>query len=348
MLHAPTSVTGSIVRTCREILAVLLPYRRGGEAMDNGDPASFGPQLEQLTGFVSAGKPILFTLPAFPCKSPNPAKVLSHLPDEGERRALRFLDDLCAEVEHIYTPGARILICSDGHIFGDLIGVPDDHIDAYSAELTAMITNENLTRLGMFSLADVLGDLPYDEKRRHIHDRYAPTVEELRERAKTDPDLMRLYLGITRFLMDDTIGFEGTRSALQRNCRRRAYGVIQRSKAWGALIAELHPDSVRLSIHPQPANAAKFGIRLLDAADIWTTPWHACAVRRAGDRWELLPRSAAEKTGRLIIRNGRPSHFDSGTPQIFSSSGPSPVSADYQLGPSTRDARSDAHTHQPR
>ncbi|WP_436318709.1 L-tyrosine/L-tryptophan isonitrile synthase family protein [Streptomyces griseofuscus] len=40
----------------------------------------------------------------------------------------------------------------------------------------------------------------------------------------------------------------GTRSALQRACRQRAYGVIQRGRAWGTLIAEHHPRAVRLSI----------------------------------------------------------------------------------------------------
>jgi len=60
---------------------------------------------------------------------------------------------------------------------------------------------------------------------------------------------------ITRFLGEDTADHPGTRSALQRECRQRAYGVIQRSRAWGDLIAEHHPHGVRLSTHPQPIGA---------------------------------------------------------------------------------------------
>ncbi|GHJ99637.1 hypothetical protein SY2F82_14350 [Streptomyces sp. Y2F8-2] len=95
---------------------------------------------------------------------------------------------------------------------------------------------------------------------------------------------LALYRGITRFLVEDTADWTGTRSALQRACRQRAYGVIQRTRAWGTLIAEHHPRAVRLSIHPQPVGAPKFGIRLLDAPDAWTTPWHSAALRRSDRR----------------------------------------------------------------
>lgn len=309
-IAAEPAISRSVSRTCHAILSILLPHRRGSDATDTIDPAAFAPQRRQLADFVRAGDPILFTLPAFPCKSPNPAKVLGHLPDEGERLSLRFLDSLCIRIEQLYAPGARVLICSDGHIFGDLIGVPDEHIDEYANELATMIRGENLSRIDMFSLRDVLSNLPYDEKRRLVHDRYAPTVEELRIRAQTDPDLLRLYLGITRFLVDDTTDFKGTKSALQRQCRQRAYGVIQRSMAWGSLIADRHPRSVRLSIHPQPVGSAKFGIRLLESANVWTTPWHSCVVHHPDGSQELMPHHAAEKVGRLVTRNGRPSHFE--------------------------------------
>ncbi len=274
-------------------------------------PEHFPLQLAQLAEFIAAGEPIVFTLPGFPCKSPNPAKVLGHLPDEGERLSLTFLDRLCAEIGRLHEPGARILICSDGHIFGDLINVPDDHIDAYSDELTAMIAREGLHHLATFDLRAVLGDLPYDEKRARVHEQYAPTVEELREQVLTEEETLLLYRGITRFLTEDTVGFPGTRSALQRECRRRAYGVIQRSRAWGELIAEQHPRAVRLSIHPQPAGVPKFGIRLLEAADVWTTPWHSSVLHRPDGEWELLRSEEARRLGRLVLRDGRPSHYES-------------------------------------
>ncbi|MFJ8621493.1 L-tyrosine/L-tryptophan isonitrile synthase family protein [Kitasatospora sp. NPDC093550] len=309
----PSTTAGSTdhaERLAARILGLLLPHRRASDPELNARSEHFPLQLSQLADFIAADEPIVFTLPGFPCKSPNPAKVLGHLPDEGERLSLTFLDRLCAEIGRHHAPGARILICSDGHVFGDLIDVPDEHIDAYSDELTAMIARERLGHLATFDLRAVLGDLPYDEKRARVHERYAPSVEELREQVLSEEETLRLYRGITRFLTEDAVDFPGTRSALQRECRRRAYGVIQRSRAWGELIAEQHPRAVRLSIHPQPAGVAKFGIRLLAAADVWTTPWHSSVLHRTDGSWELLRSEEAAELGRPVLRDGRPSHYE--------------------------------------
>ncbi|WP_404827942.1 L-tyrosine/L-tryptophan isonitrile synthase family protein [Streptomyces lydicus] len=295
---------------CAAVLAALLPYRRALDTGRGERPDAFPVQLRQLAGPVAAGQPIVFTLPGFPCKSPNPAKVLGHLPDEGERLALRFLDALCTRVASVHPPGARVVICSDGHVFSDLIGVPDPAVDAYADALRALIRAEGLTRLDVFDLREVYGDgLSYDERRALAEARHAPSLESLRSLTRSDDPTRRLYQGITRFLFEDTAAFPGTRSALQRDCRRRAYGVMRRSVAWGGLVAAHHPGAFRLSIHPQPRGSAKFGIRLLDAPDVWMTPWHSCVLEHPDGRRELMHRADAERLGRLVLREGRPSHF---------------------------------------
>ncbi|WXK81428.1 isocyanide synthase family protein [Streptomyces sirii] len=298
---------------CAAVLATLLPYRRTLDATHGDSPDGFPAQLRQLAAPVAAGEPILFTLPGFPCKSPNPAKVLGHLPDEGERLALRFLDALCGRIEAVYPPGARVAICSDGHVFSDLIGVPDRDIDAYNDALRALVRAEGLTRLDVFDLRQVYGEgLTHDDKRLLVEEQHAPSLAELRSLTRGDEPARRLYQGITRFLFEDTAGFPGTRSALQRDCRRRAYGVMRRSRAWGELVAVHHPEAFRLSIHPQPRGSAKFGIRLLEAPDVWLTPWHSCVLEHADGRRELMHRAEAERLGRLVLREGRPSHYLAG------------------------------------
>ena len=295
--------------TAARILDLLLAHHRTTDP-SHATAEAFPHQLRRITDFVREDAPVVLTLPGFPCKSPNPAKTLGHLPDMGERLSLAFLDTLCAEIEEIHAPGAHVVICSDGHVFGDLIRVPDEHIDAYADELRSLIRESDLRRLSVFDLRDVLGDLPHDTKRAHVHDRYAPTPDALRAEVRTDAQTLALYRGITRFLVEDTTGFTGSRSALQRECRKRAYGVIQRSRAWGRLIADHHPRAVRLSIHPQPVGAAKFGIRLLDAPDVWTTPWHSVALRETDGGWTLMPHAGARRLGRPVHRDGRPSHFE--------------------------------------
>ncbi|MDY7231192.1 isocyanide synthase family protein [Hyalangium rubrum] len=297
----PTSISASI-------LNLLLRHHRTTD-LTPAPAQAFPHQLRGIAAFVSDDAPVVFTLPGFPCKSPNPDKVLGHLPDHGERLSLTFLDTLCLEIQRIHRPGARMIICSDGHIFGDLVGVPDDHIDAYTDELRTQIDRLGLERLRVFDLRDVFGDLPHPAKRAHAHNRYAPALDDVRAEVHSNDDTLALYRGITRFLVEDTHDWSGSRSALQRSCRQRAYGVIQRSRAWGNLIAEHHPNAVRLSIHPQPIGAAKFGIRLLDAPDAWTTPWHSSALCRADGTWTLMPRAKAEGLGRLVHFDGKPSHF---------------------------------------
>ncbi|MGI5256251.1 L-tyrosine/L-tryptophan isonitrile synthase family protein [Streptomyces angustmyceticus] len=295
------------------VLAELLPHRRTLDTGHDGTPDAFPAQLRQLAAPVAAGEPVVLTLPGFPCKSPNPAKVLGHLPDEGERLALRFLDALCARIEAVHPPGARVVICSDGHVFSDLIRVPDRDIDAYADALRTMVHDEGLTRLDVFDLRDVYGQrLSHDARRALVHEQYAPDLETLRSLTRSDEPTRRLYQGLTRFLFEDSVAFPGTRSALQRDCRRRAYAVMQRSRAWGDLVGAHHPGAFRLSIHPQPRDSPKFGIRLLDAPDAWTTPWHSCVLEHPDGRRELLHRTEAERLGRLVYRQGRPSHFVAG------------------------------------
>lgn len=203
-----------------------------------------------------------------------------------------------------------MLICSDGHVFADLIKVLDAHVDAYNNELRALIDREGLSQVDTFDLRDTHGDMSYADKREVVTEQFGPTVEELRAEGRADEQTLSLYRGITRFLVEDTAAFDGTRSALQRECRRRAYGVIQRSRAWGELIAARHPRSVRLSIHPQPVGAAKFGIQLLASKDSWTTPWHATPLCHTDGSITLMHRATAERLGRLVWRDGRLSHFE--------------------------------------
>jgi pyoverdine/dityrosine biosynthesis protein Dit1 len=295
------------------IIRILLPYRRSDSDHEHEGTAlynCFAPQFGQFLPFIADRAPVLFTLPAFPCKSPNERKVLGHLPDMGERASLCFLQRVCQKIEEVYPPGARILICSDGHVFGDLIRVPDEHITDYAKALREMAVEEGASSLEFFSLEDVSGSQTFDEKRSQLSAEFAEPIAYLREQVRHDDKALALYRGITRFLVEDACStHEGTKSALLRDCRQRAYGVVQRSRAWSNLIAGYYPRSVRLSIHPQPCGSLKFGIALLESTDNWVTPWHSVAVHQPDGMLTLMKRSEAEKVGRVAFLNGVPSHF---------------------------------------
>lgn len=121
-----------------------------------------------------------------------------------------------------------------------------------------------------------------------------------------------MYCGITRFLVEDA-SFPGqtkSRSAIQKECKGKAYEVMRRSNAWSELIARRFPDAVRLSIHPQVCGSKKLGIRLV-GTESWMTPWHGVAVKKS-EGFILLKRTVAESLGARLVfsANGRPSHFE--------------------------------------
>lgn len=274
--------------------------------------------LDQVERRVERGAPVLFVLPAFPCKSPNEAKVLGSVPDLAELLALESLDTLIAEVGAVHPPGAELVIASDGRVFGDVLGVSDEDITTYRRELQVMIDNLPRRRIRLVALDDFPGFArhSHNQTRKLLAEAYAEDLDSLRERVRAGTDVA-LYRAITRFLFEDgnTATYQGSRSALQRAARARAYQMMQRSKAWGDLLVERYPEAVRLSIHPQPCGAPKLGIHLTETSDNWLTPWHSVAVD-LGDRFVLMKRAEAEAAGaELVDRDGRPSHFVLRQPQ---------------------------------
>ncbi|GHC71158.1 L-tyrosine/L-tryptophan isonitrile synthase family protein [Streptomyces cinnamoneus] len=307
-----------VTRVARGVMELVLRHQRKGQRTGTCAltpcPDCRDAHVARVERYVAAGEPVRFVLPAFPGKSPNTAKVLGFLPDKAEQLALEFLSGLTADIREVYAPGAEILICSDGRVFSDAVGIPDEHITAYQREMQALI--DALPRpsgIGLFNLEDLpeLAGLGHDRMREILSERYAEPLEQLRKRVRAGEEAP-LYRAITRFLFEDgnTPEYTGSRAALQRDARARAYVVIQRSKAWGDLLADRFPGALRLSIHPQPCGAEKLGIHLVRTPDNWLTPWHSVALDTGDGDYVLVKRSEAEARGAQLVRaGGRPSHY---------------------------------------
>ena len=279
--------------------------------------ACLAPHLAQVVGFVRAGQPVHFILPAFPVKSPSRRKTLGRLPDLAEELSLAFLQRICDDVASIYAPGATMTICSDGRIFSDIVGVTDDDVTRYGTEIGAIIDRIGATSLSLFNLEDVfeapeVGGIDFDGMRADVVERYGETIDVIRDRTRAEEAHLALFRGISRFLLEDRLGQDlgKSKNRLTKEAAADAYRMVQRSNAWGALIGEIFPDAVRLSIHPQEVHSAKIGILLADSADVWLTPWHAAVLETDGV-FRLVHREDAEAMGaRLVERDGRPSHFE--------------------------------------
>lgn len=312
------------LRMARDILAEVMQFRR--TTITNTTCASTScehcalPHLNKVASAIALGLPIIFVLPAFPGKSPNLAKVLGPLPDMAERLALEVLQRLCDRIRGLYSPGARVILCADGRVFSDVVGMREEDVTTYQLELAKIIEESGLNSLSRFNLDEVSENLSFERMRSQLMEQFGTELEVLKCAVKRgakggncsvdDLETHHLYCGITKFLFEDSLfpGQTKSRSALQKESRNKAYEVIRRSKAWGDLVEFRFPGAVRLSIHPQSCGASKIGIRLIEP-DNWLTPWHAVAVD-SGGRFVLFKRSEAEKMGaQLIHRAGIPSHY---------------------------------------
>ncbi|WP_050463781.1 L-tyrosine/L-tryptophan isonitrile synthase family protein [Herbaspirillum autotrophicum] len=272
-------------------------------------------QIPRIKSFIDAGATIEFVLPAFPAKSPNPDKILGVLPDMAEKISIIFLNQVCQRIRLFYPPGATIRICSDGRVFGDLVRISDDNISAYRDTLQCLMDETGITHVSLFNLEDVPAFSAcandHARLRTHLIERYAQPLEVIRTSLMRSEGGVLLYRAITRFLFEDglTPDYRGSRTALQNDTKTRACGVIQRSWAWGDLLADLFPQAIRLSIHPQAASSIKMGIHMMPSRDDWLTPWHGVAVN-TGDHFVLMKRSEVIALGgKLASINGRPSHY---------------------------------------
>jgi pyoverdine/dityrosine biosynthesis protein Dit1/AcrR family transcriptional regulator len=300
------------------ILRQLFRHRRlqtgAGACVDNPCPQCYALHLPKVRRFVRAGEPVHFLLPAFPAKSPNPKKVLGRLPDMAEELALNFLQQTCDEIADLYSPGARITICSDGRVFSDLVGVSDEDVTNYGWEIDSLRERLKLKSLAVFSMEDLYEVNNHENMRAELRRHYAEPVAAIEERVHAFPHHQLLFNGIQRFLFEDRVAIatEKSRTQVRNECKSLTYEVMQRSDAWGRLLSDCFPAALRLSIHPQSPHSEKIGILLGPAADNWLTPWHGVAVK-IDSAFRLMRRHEAEALGaRVIAHNGRPSYFEVG------------------------------------
>ena len=314
----------SAIKVANKILAEIMNFRRipsSNESCANLDcnKCSFI-HLPKIIFAVKKNQPVSFVLPAFPGKSPNLQKVLGHLPDYAERLSLHFLESLCQRIKKYYSPGIKIILCSDGRVFSDVVGMKENHVSSYQIELDRLIIDMSLSDISTFNLDNFYNDLSFEEMRDELMLSYGKSLDFLKNKVRRgakplasqdERESNRMYCGITRFLFEDASyqGQNKSRSAIQKESRAKAYEVIRRSNAWSELIAERFPDATRLSIHPQACGAKKLGIRLIGNEN-WMTPWHGVAVETNQGNI-LLKRSEAEALGAKLIFffDGRPSHY---------------------------------------
>lgn len=302
-------------KTAQEVLRFIFRNRR---LLDPKSPCAeepceqcFAPHLTKIANFIARGVPIHFVILAFPSKSPNRTKVLGPLPDHAEWASVEFLQSICEQLSYYHEPGAKVTICSDGHVFAGAVGITDDQATEYRAEMGAIVAATGAESIDFFGLSDGFKSTDFEDMRASLMRNYAEPMDVLKKRLTGEESGQALFNGIHRFLFEDGVARQPTlsRNRVREDTKRDTYTVIWSSNAWSRMVAEWFPEAVRLSIHPQPAHSAKLGFKLLKAQDTWLTPWHGVALECA-DGLVLVKKFQAERAqARLVWRNDRPSHY---------------------------------------
>ncbi|KAL5046353.1 hypothetical protein BDW71DRAFT_214639 [Aspergillus fruticulosus] len=266
--------------------------------------------IDRVYSFIKESKKLEFCLPAFPCKSSNPDKVLGVVPDAAEYLALGHLDDFVQRVGTIYEPGATLWIISDGHVFSDCIGVDDALVDSYGAILASQYKATTTTKSSSSSniqftgLEDLFFSSPEStssfsismldtvsipqpietvrtgsaQKCRLLLDKVGG-IDRTHLRALIDskhPETLALYQGQSRFMLEDLGAYLAERSvgtkARKRIASKVAEEMIARNHAYSNLVQLLFPHHIRLSIHAHTNAGPKFGIRLLPRGAVRAAP----------------------------------------------------------------------------
>ncbi|KAJ9667592.1 dityrosine synthesis enzyme [Coniosporium apollinis] len=271
-----------------------------------GDRWDFGGSQyfqDRILLFTSRRARLDLVLPAFPCKSTSLNKVAGTRPDKGEELALRGLFAFVKDVEKIYPPGARMFIASDGHVFSDCIGVDDEVVDTYSAQLIEMkdiIFGAEAHKIQFFGLPQLMAlksseppltyvsriELPNYVETSHTGDgslcRKLMTTgfgidgSALRHKIDSgDRAALALYRGFSRFMLEDLShnGFmlKQSKSKQKRIAPKIAFEMLKRNQAYSNLCELLFPAYIRLSIHAHLNSGPKYGVDLLSRFNCRTT-----------------------------------------------------------------------------
>lgn len=262
--------------------------------------------------FIARSRTIEFVLPAFPAKSPNRLKTVSPLPDLGEELALTELNQLCTQINKIYSAGSKITICSDGRVFNDLLSVSDNDVTDYQAEIKTIIKKKSLLNLFTYNMEKHYQSDKFIKTRQLLLDEFGESTENLKNKIQNLPENKNIFNGIHRFVYEDllSINKDFSKNKLRHYAKLLTYLVIQRSDAWSNLIKANFPKAIRLSIHPQICGSDKIGIMLLKSNNCWATPWHRVTLQTDKNDYELITRSQAELLqAKPVFKNTKFSHY---------------------------------------
>ncbi|KAI1124423.1 Pyoverdine/dityrosine biosynthesis protein-domain-containing protein [Nemania abortiva] len=285
--------------TAERITVLFENVLRNTAAIDEWNCSGRDYFFHRVLDFVDRNAACQMALPAFPCKSPNDAKVGGSKPDLAERVALETLCAFVRGVKKIYPPGAIVLIIHDGHLLSSCIGVDDYVVSEYESNLQELYrsmfdSSADQKAIKFCSLSNLFfsesddtrtfdeswildSDLLYHP----IQTKLTRTAEIARKLVMAscgidrshlrklilaqDTTVLKLYRGLSRFMLQDLTGpsfVAQSTSRKKKTASSVAVEMMVRNQAYSNLLELLFPNYIRLSIHAHNNRGPKFGVRL--------------------------------------------------------------------------------------
>ena len=223
--------------------------------------------LIKIKEFIINNKTIDFVLPSFPGKSPNINSSFNGKFGYEERYSINIIEKMLSEIKKVYTLGARIFIIHDGHLFTDLgITRTDDELDDYIIEFRKNICKEIIS----ISFKDLMECSCYDDARNKINELYTKlfNVKDLKGEL-VEKELLFTKIEFKNQISDDNM----SNNHVQVIAKKIAKESLLRKQALAMRIEEKYPEAIRLSIHYQDKDSKKLGIKLIDKAINFGSPW---------------------------------------------------------------------------
>ncbi|KAK8876996.1 pyoverdine/dityrosine biosynthesis protein [Apiospora arundinis] len=246
---------------------------------------------------------------------------------------------MCEKVRAVYSRGAELTIATDGLVFNDLVGIPNEDTWNYGEALVAIIEEKGFAPNIKFARAsELFGDMhtgPLNKQtylaliaacRGRLMAEYGTPAEEVRKRIFADKDTELTYRGFIKFLKKDLQHGPMANSysngrVPQKEIKRVAMDMMIRSETFTKFIAARLPNAVRLSIHPSNG-IAKITIPLVEVGSgsgtktpLCRSPWHSVVAVSAKGNYRTVHAEEVRETHTLVRdKNGSPYYYREKSP----------------------------------